>query len=172
MNLEAQKYPIGRLTIPKKISTKDLDEAKAILQTFPEKLKLLTHTLNDAQLDTPYREGGWSVRQVVHHIADSHNHAYNRFRWTLTEDKPTIKAYDQDSYAKSSDYITQPIAWSIEHIEVLHKKLVYIIESLTDEQWERSFIHPETGDEVNLKEMAMTYSWHSMHHYAHINNVL
>ena len=109
---------------------------------------------------------------MIHHISDSHHHSYNRFRWALTEDKPKIKAYFQDAFAAMDDYTTAPIAWSIAHIEAVHQKLVYILEGLTDHQWERTFIHPEGDKEFNLKQLALTYSWHSMHHFSHIKNAL
>ncbi len=172
MSTEALKYPIGKFKIPEKITGDHLDEAIKILQLFPEQIKLLTYNLNDEVLDQPYREGGWTIRQLIHHISDSHHHSYNRFRWALTEDNPTIKAYNQDDFATMTDYSTAPISWSIAHIEAVHQKLVFILNSLSEEQWDRTFIHPETDAQMNLKELALMYAWHSMHHFTHIKNAL
>lgn len=172
MNLEALKYPIGPLRLPQEISMEQVEEAVKVLQIFPEQLKQLCYHLTDEVLDTPYRPEGWTIRQLIHHIADSHHHSYNRFRWALTEDKPKIKAYDQEAFAAMDDYNTAPIAWSINHIQAVHQKLVFLLSGLTQEQWSRSFIHPEGDVEVNLKQLALTYSWHSMHHFMHIKNAL
>ncbi|NND64006.1 MAG: putative metal-dependent hydrolase [Flavobacteriaceae bacterium] len=172
MNLEALKYPIGKFRIPSTITEDHIAEAIKVLQLFPEQIKLLTYNLKDEVLDKPYREGGWTVRQLIHHISDSHHHSYNRFRWALTEDNPTIKAYNQDDFAKMKDYSSAPIAWSIAHMEAVHQKLVYILDSLSEDEWNRTFIHPETDAQMNLKELALMYSWHSMHHFAHLKNAL
>lgn len=166
------QFPIGPLEITNTITIAQRDAAIIVLQTFPEELKQLTHNLSDAQLNKPYRDGSWTIRQLVHHIADSHNHCYNRIRWTLTEDSPKIKAYNQDAYAMMQDYKTMPIAISLLHIEVIHKKLVQIFNSLTNKEMEKYFVHPETNNKVTVKEMVLTYAWHSKHHLAHIKNAL
>lgn len=166
------QFPIGSLNIPKEITPSITKEAIEVLRHFPEKLILLTASLDDKQLDQPYRDGSWTLRQLVHHISDSHNHAYNRIRWALTEDSPVIKAYNQDAFAEMKDYKTAPISWSLKHIEVIHYKLDSILSSLTEEQWNRYFVHPETNTQVTIKEMAQTYSWHSLHHYMHLKNAL
>ncbi len=172
MDIEQLKFPIGKFKKPKTISNEDLVEAIKVLQIFPEQLKLISLNLKEEVLDSPYRPEGWTIRQLIHHISDSHHHCYNRIRWTLTEDKPTIKAYNQDAFAKLFDYQKAPIAWSLSHIEAVHQKIVYILQNLTEEQWERVFIHPETKEEVGMKHLAMLYSWHSMHHFTHIKNAL
>ncbi|MCT8340847.1 putative metal-dependent hydrolase [Flavobacteriaceae bacterium TK19130] len=167
-----QQFPIGKLKLPETISKSDLEEAITVLKLFPEQLKQLVYTLKEEQLEMPYREGSWTIRQLIHHISDSHHHAYNRIRWTLTEDTPTIKAYDQDAYASMDDYNTAPIVWSLTHIEILHQKMVAILSNLGEEEWNRSYHHPETDLDVSLKALALTYAWHSLHHYAHIKNAL
>jgi len=172
MNLEQLRYPIGRFQVPETISEKLLQEAITILEIFPENLKSLVHSLDDAQLDTHYREGGWTIRQVIHHISDSHHNSYTRFKWALTEDNPLIKAYDEAAWAAFGDYENLPIAWSLDHITAVHHKLVYLLGMLTEEQWNKTLRHPETGDEMDLKSLALMYSWHSMHHFAHIKNAL
>ncbi len=172
MDLEKLKYPIGKFNPPSDISEKDVNVAIQILQLFPEQLRLLVHSFNDEALNRTYREGGWTIRQLVHHIADSHNHAYIRFRWALTEDNPTIKAYDEKAWADMYDYKNAPIAWSISHIEVIHHKLVTIMKSLSNEDWERTYIHNITKEKKPLKTIALMYAWHSMHHFSHIKNAL
>ena len=172
MDITALQYPIGKFQEPETISNEALEEAIKVLALFPEQLKLITYQLTDTTLNTPYRPDGWTIRQLVHHIADSHHHCYNRIRWTLTEDTPTIKAYDQDAHGKMKDYVEAPIVWSLSHIEALHQKIVYLFNHLSEAEWERSFIHPETNEEVTLKTMALMYAWHSMHHFAHIKNAL
>ena len=172
MDIEQLKYPIGKFKKPENITNEDLIEALKVLQIFPEQLKLITLNLKEEVLDSPYRPEGWTIRQLIHHISDSHHHFYNRIRWTLTENNPLIKAYDQDAFAQLADYKKAPIAWSLAHIEVLHQKIVYVLQGLSEEQWIRTFIHPETKDEIGLKHLAMLYSWHSMHHFTHIKNAL
>lgn len=167
-----QKYPIGRFKKPEDITVDHLEEAIKLLEVFPEQIKLLTFSLKDVVLDQPYREGGWTIRQLIHHIADSHHHCYNRVVWALTEDNPKIKAYDQDALAKMRYYSKAPIAWSLTHIEVIHQKMAYIFRNLEPLEWDRTFVHPESGDEVSVKDLAMLYSWHSMHHFSHIKNAL
>lgn len=172
MNLEQLRYPIGRFQAPETVSEKLLQEAITILEIFPENLKSLVHNLDEAQLDIHYREGGWTVRQVIHHISDSHHNSYTRFKWALTEDNPIIKAYDEGAWAAFGDYENLPIAWSLDHITAVHHKLVYLLKMLTDAQWNKTIRHPETGAEMNLRTLALMYSWHSMHHFAHIKNAL
>jgi len=172
MDLEQLKYPIGKFKKPETITQDNLEEAIKILQFFPEQLKQLTYSLKDDILNKPYRPGGWTIRQLIHHIADSHHHSYNRIRWTLTEDCPKIKAYDQDATAELYDYKHAPVAFSIAHIEVIHQKMVYILQHLKETDWDRTFKHPEWEGETDLKSLVMLYAWHSMHHFAHIRNAL
>ena len=143
-----------------------------ILEKFPLKLEGLVKHLSDKQLDTQYRPNGWTIRQVVHHLSDSHHHSYTRFKWALTEEKPIIKAYYEELWADLSDSKTAPITMSLNHLKAIHFKLVYLLKSLSEEELTRTFIHPETNKEVVLKENIGIYAWHCNHHYAHIENVL
>jgi len=170
--LEHLRYPIGKFEKPNTISNDHLKSWISILEHLPNRLSNLVSSLNDEQLDTPCRPGGWTARQVVHHMSDSHHHSYIRFKWALTEDKPTIKAYYEQDWANLFDTKTAPIQMSLDHLSAVHYKLVYLLKGLTDEQLSRSFIHPEGNVEVVLKENVGVYAWHSSHHYAHIENLM
>lgn len=151
-DIEKLKYPIGKPNIPLEISQNELTNWIKILNDFPIKLTLLTSSLTNQQLDTPYREGGWTIRQVVHHCADSHHHSYIRFKWTLTEEEPMIKAYHEDRWATLFDYTKAPIEMSLLHLKAVHAKLVYLINGLSEKELRKSFIHPEGNKRVVLKE--------------------
>ncbi len=170
--LEYLRYPIGKFISPDIITEGHLIEWITILEHLPGKLSNLVSPLNDIQLDTPYRSGGWTLRQVVHHISDSHHHSYIRFKWALTEDKPLIKPYYEQEWAKLFDTKTAPIQMSLDHLKAVHFKLVYLLKGLTEEQLNRSFIHPEGNVEVVLKQNIGIYAWHGSHHYAHIENLI
>ena len=144
-------------------------ERKAMIQKIrelPDKLEEAVKGLDDPQLDTPYRDGGWTVRQVVHHVGDSHMNAFLRFKWILTEDHPTIKTYDQDVWATSVEY-KMPLATSLMLIRGLHQRWVTMLEAVTEEGWNRKAMHPESG-EVTLEKMLVTYSNHGEKHCGHI----
>ena len=171
-NLESLRYPIGKFKSPDLISDEQLEEWIDILESFPKKLESLVSSLNDEQLDTPYRDGGWTIRQVVHHLSDSHHHSYIRFKWALTEDKPVIKYYFEDRWAELQDTKTGPIKMSLDHLSAVHFKLVYLLRSMNNNDFSRSFIHPEHNEEVPLRKNVGIYAWHSQHHYAHIKNLM
>ncbi|CDF78796.1 metal-dependent hydrolase [Formosa agariphila KMM 3901] len=166
------KYPIGQFKCPNPITAKHLDNWIDVLDQFPSRLTALIKPLTDYQLDTEYRPGGWTIRQLIHHIADSHHHSYTRFKWSITEDNPTIKAYNQDDWSNLDDAINAPVSMSLMHIEAVHKRLVYLLKSLNDKELNRTFIHPENNKTVVLKENIGMYAWHSSHHFAHIVKAL
>ncbi|WP_370479598.1 YfiT family bacillithiol transferase [Tamlana flava] len=166
------RYPIGKFDCPTNISKEQIESWISILEHFPKRLKKLVENLSDQQLDTPYRPNGWTIRQVVHHISDSHHHSYSRFKWALTEDSPVIKAYFEDRWAELVDSKTAPIEMSLNHIKIVHFKLVYLIKTLSNEELNKYFIHPETNSKVTLKCNIGNYAWHSSHHYVHIENLL
>ena len=168
--MESLKYPIGKPNIPAEISSEVINKWIQIIEDFPNKLEKLVTNLSDEQLDTPYREGGWTIRQVIHHCADSHHNSYTRFKWTLTEDKPLIKAYYEDRWAELIDY-KAPIELSINHLKTLHTKWVYFLKKLSEEDLQQIFIHPDGNEEVSLQENIGIYAWHCNHHYAHIENL-
>lgn len=170
--LEKLRFPIGKFYCPETITNNHIDKWIHILETFPDKLSNLVSNLPDNQLDTQYRPDGWTIRQVVHHLADSHHHSYIRFKWALTEEKPVIKYYYEHLWAELSDSKSAPIDLSLNHLKAVHAKLVYLLKSLSEEDLNRSFIHPEHNEEVVLKKNIGIYAWHSSHHYAHIENLL
>ncbi|HEX3470935.1 MAG TPA: putative metal-dependent hydrolase [Silvibacterium sp.] len=160
-------YPIGKFSNPAVIDSAHIRGCIATLAALPENLRAAVDRLTKAQIDTPYREGGWTVRQLVHHIADSHMNAYVRTRLALTEDWPTIKAYDEKAWAELADARTLPIEVSLELLESLHRRWVALFESLTEEQWQRGYNHSENG-RTPLAQALCLYDWHSRHHVAHI----
>ena len=169
--MEALKYPIGKAEIPDPVTDEHIKRWIDTLEALPAELVSLTKDLSPEQLNTPYREGGWTVRQVVHHLADSHYNSYIRFKWTLTEDRPVIKAYYEDRWAELHDY-QAPIEWSLDALKSLHAKWVYLLRGLSSEDLNRTFIHPEGNKEISLKQNMGIYAWHSRHHLAHIRNLL
>ena len=170
--MEHLKYPIGQVQIPTEITAQDINKWISDIEHFPTRLDALVINLSEEQLNTPYREGGWSIRQVVHHCGDSHVNSYIRFKWTLTENKPTIKAYYEDRWAELFDTKDAPIELGLNFIKALHTKWVYLLKGLSQEDLNVSFIHPESGNEVSLKKNIGIYAWHCNHHYAHIENLL
>ena len=163
------RYPIGRFEAPEVVAQSELRDAIAVLGETPGLLRNAVEGLGGSQLAVPYRDGGWTVRQVVHHVADSHMNAFIRLRLALTEDWPAIKPYDEKAWAQLHD-ATAPIEWSLELVESLHARWVMLLESLTDEQWKRGFVHPING-RTTLDVATMLYAWHSRHHIAHITHL-
>jgi uncharacterized damage-inducible protein DinB len=171
MELDQLRYPIGRWQRPD--NKLPYDQARIWIDEIavaPAELREAVDGLNDTQLDTPYREGGWTVRQLVHHVPDSHLNAYTRFRLALTENEPTIKPYDQEAWAELPDSRTAPIEPSLTLLEALHLRWVALLESLTDDHFNRRFWHPELGT-VTLAEVLGMYAWHGPHHVAHITEL-
>jgi len=173
-NIEIDKlrYPIGHFTLPDPLDQTTILDWISELESFPQKIRMLVQNLSDEQLDTPYRPGGWTVRQVVHHVSDSHHNSYIRFKWTLTEDRPTIKAYDEKGWANLFDSRTAPIQMSLDHLSAIHAKLVHLLRGLSSKDLKRTFLHPESGEETSLEENIGRYVWHGNHHYAHIERLL
>ncbi|KGO05411.1 MULTISPECIES: YfiT family bacillithiol transferase [Dokdonia] len=170
--MEKLRYPIGKYSMPTDISNEKLTEWINILEVMPAQLRDMTSEMSDEQLNTPYRPEGWNVRQVVHHLADSHHNSYTRFKWALTEENPVIKPYDENAWTALPDLEGMPVEWSLRHLEVVHYKLVRLLRTLTDEQLSKTFIHPAGDKTYNLKQNVGQYAWHSMHHYMHIANLV
>src|SRR5947209_452891 len=137
------RYPVGKFSRPEAVTREDLDGWINELDRLPENLRQAAQTLSEQQLDTPYRPAGWTVRQVVHHLADSHMNSYARFRLALTEDEPIIKPYDEAAWANLGDAKAAPIASSLDLLSAMHSRWVLLLRSLSEEQWRRTFRHPE-----------------------------
>ncbi len=165
MNLQ---YPIGKFECPEVITKEYITNWIQDLEELPKKLLCLVEGFNEKILETPYRKNGWTARQVIHHIHDSHHNGYIRFKWALTENKPIIKAYHEDRWAELFDTKTAPIHLSLNLIEALHAKWVYFLKGLTEEDLQKIFIHPEGNVEISLAEDIGIYAWHGNHHLAHL----
>lgn len=163
------RYPIGRFSAPVGDTASLRAEQVLALRELPPKLREAVAGLNEAQLDTPYREGGWTVRQVVHHVADSHMNAYGRFKLALTEEWPAIKGYEEAAWAKLADSRLPP-AVSLAWIDALHARWVALIDAMSGADFARGYIHPQLGRQ-RLGDALALYAWHSHHHTAHITSL-
>jgi hypothetical protein len=165
--LEKLRFPLGEYECPEVITAAHLTEWIAELKQLPVNLQKLTQNITENQLNTPYRPGGWTVRQVVHHLADSHINALLRFKFALTEDNPTIKPYPEDIWATLVDY-TLPIESSIQILTGVHHRLVTLLNHLQPQDMKRTYYHPGYQKTFLLDEVIGLYAWHSRHHLAHI----
>jgi uncharacterized damage-inducible protein DinB len=161
------RYPIGEFRFPDAVSPEDRRRFVGQIGEAPARLRAAVSGLSEAQLETPYRPGGWTLRQLVHHVPDSHMNSYMRFRLALTEDDPTIKPYHEDRWALLLDACSSPIEASLTLLECLHARWVALLQSLSEEEWRRTFRHPDLGP-VSLEQNAALYAWHGRHHVAHI----
>ena len=168
---EALRFPIGKFTKPEDITADHIKEWVEDIALFPSRLIRLTAKLSESDIEKTYREGSWTIRQVVHHCADSHMNSLVRFKWTLTEDTPEIKAYYEDRWAVLADS-KMPLSISLTFLEALHQKWVYLLKSLDANDLKKSFIHPEHGKQFTLAENIGVYAWHCNHHLAHIRLAL
>ncbi|MGB3152762.1 MAG: putative metal-dependent hydrolase [Maribacter sp.] len=171
-DLQELRYPTGHFNCPKEITKEQISEWVETLETLPKRLHSLVKNLSDEQLETRYRPDGWTLRQVIHHVADSHHHSYTRFKWALTEKQPLIKAYEEKEWSNLFDARTAPIQLSLDYIKVLHAKLVYLLKGLSPEEMKIFYIHPDGNTKVTVAENIGKYAWHSNHHYAHIANLV
>ncbi len=162
-------YPIGKFERPAASSAHDRAPRMDTLAALPANLRGAVRGLTEAQLDTPYRPGGWTVRQVVHHVADSHMNGYVRVKLALTEENPVIKPYEEAEWAKLPDS-KLPVELSLSILDAVHARLDAILRSLTPEQWARPFLHPASGPQT-IDVWAALYAWHSRHHTAHITTL-
>lgn len=161
------QYPIGKFQLPDKVSDQDRQIYIKQIEEAPVKLRSAVAGLSEQQLDTPYREGGWTVRQVVHHLADSHMNAFIRFKLALTENVPAVKPYDQKLWAELPDAKVAPVEPSLKLFESLHKRFAELLASMSAADFARTMNHPEQGI-VNLDRYLSLYAWHGRHHVAHI----
>jgi hypothetical protein len=170
------RYPIGKVKDQPFSDKETFDEkAKAAylldIKMLPELLEHAVLNLDQYQLETQYRPDGWTIKQVIHHVADSHMNAYMRFKLALTEDNPTIKTYDEAAWAKLSDTQNTPINISLTLLHSLHARLYELLQSMEENDWQRTIFHPEKNRSITLWELLGTYAWHGKHHVAHITGL-
>ncbi len=163
-------FPIGRFDFKKPVAAEQRPQLIDDIAAAPAGIREAVRGLNDEQLDTPYRPGGWTVRQVVHHVPDSHMNSYVRFRLALTEEEPAVKGYDQDKWAELTDAHTGPVELSLALLDGLHVRWVALLKSMSDADFERKFRHSELGL-VRLDTNLALYAWHGRHHAAHITGL-
>lgn len=171
-HLEKLKYPIGKFVVPNQITKEHLQEWINIIEAFPETLKKILSNLEENQLKLIYRPEGWTIEQVVHHCADSHMNSFIRFKLALTEDKPIIRPYFEDRWAKLPDVLNVDLSASLEILYGLHHRWVVLLKSLEEKDLNKEFVHPEHGITTSLKENIGIYAWHCQHHLAHIKQAI
>jgi uncharacterized damage-inducible protein DinB len=164
------RYPIGKYTPLQDVTPAMRQQAISTIAETPAKLRAAVKGLNDAQLNTPYRDGGWTLRQIAHHVPDSHMNAYVRFRLALTEQEPTIKPYEEARWAELEDAKSGPVDISLSLLDCLHERWVRMLRSLKTEDFARTFRHPDHGVRT-LDWMLFLYAWHGQHHTAHITEL-
>jgi len=169
-DLETLRYPIGRFEPAGRIPAAERAAFLDSIAATPARLRDAVAGLSDAQLDTPYREGGWTVRQLIHHVPDSHLNAYTRFKLALTENNPRIKPYEEAEWAKLEDSRTTPVATSLALLDSLHERWDRLLRSMRDDDFQRTLDHPEMGT-LSLDTMTRLYEWHGRHHVAHVTRL-
>ncbi len=163
-------FPIGKFDWKQTITPEDRPRLIAEIAAAPSNFRAAVQGLTDTQLDTPYRPGGWTVRQVTHHMPESHMNSFMRFRWALTEDNPAVKGYNEAKWAQLHDSVTLPVEVSLQLLDALHIRWVDLLQSMSQEQYQRSFEHSDLGP-VRLDQALALYAWHSRHHAAHITGL-
>lgn len=164
------RYPVGKFSLPESISESDRAGWIAEIEAAPAEYRAAAASLNEAQLDTPYREGGWTARQVIHHVADSHMNAYGRYKLALTADNPLVWAYDEAEWAELVDSRTAPAEVSLSLLEALHRRWAMVLRAMKPADFDRTYQHPELGP-LKLGAVLGLYAWHSRHHLAHLELV-
>lgn len=165
------RYPIGRAKLERNLPPEQRRTLIEKLATTPRFFREAVKDLSGAQLDTPYRLGGWTVRQLVHHLADSHMNAYVRFKLALSEEQPTIKPYDEERWAELADTPATPPRISLDLLALLHERWVILLRSLEESQWQRTYFHPDQERVLTLDEALCMYAWHGEHHTAHVTKL-
>lgn len=171
MDLERLKYPVGKPNYPKEIIQNDISNWIRVIERFPTKVEEELSSLSEQEISKfHHRKGGWSIKQVINHCIDSHMNSFIRFKLALTEDKPTIKPYQEDKWAELTDTIDYTIKESLVLLKALHRRWVFLLGSLGEEEFKRTFIHPEGNEEVSLGTNLYLYAWHCENHLGHIKN--
>lgn len=169
--MEALRFPIGRHKLPAWFDRRAVDEGIAVIAALPGQVRARLAGLSDADLEKRYRPEGWNVRQLAYHLADSHTHIYIRFKWTLTEAEPIIKAYDEARWAELPD-AKGPVGIALDGLESMHARWVALMGTMSDADFRKGFIHPETGGRMTLFDRVSSYAWHGRHHLAHMELAL
>lgn len=165
------RFPIGEFVKPNEITQKHIKDWISVLKNFPHNIENITKNLSEEELNYKYRPNGWTIKQVVHHCADSHINSIIRFKLAITEDKPTIRPYFEDRFAKLIDY-SESLEASISILKGVHHKLGILLNNFSEDDLKREFIHPEHGKLFSIEETIGVYAWHSNHHFAHIKQAL
>jgi len=164
------RYPVGKFSFDGNMTEQQKAQCLDEIEQTPARLRAAVRGLNDQQLDTPYREGGWTVRQVVHHVPDSHMNSYVRFKLALTEDEPTIRPYMENLWAELPEAKSAPIELSLMLLESLHQRWMLALRGIKPEEWKRNLRHPEMGL-LSLEKTLALYAWHGRHHVAHVTSL-
>src|ERR1700759_1876096 len=167
---QSLRYPIGGSPKAESITPQERGAAIEGIRQLPQALRKAIAHFSEEQLETPYRPGGWTVRQLIHHVADSHMNAYNRVRLALTEDTPTIFAYKEERWAELADARTEAVSTSLDLLQSLHVRGGGLFSSLDEQQWKRGFLHPAMGRQ-SVEQSVMLYDWHGRHHTAHVTQL-
>jgi hypothetical protein len=165
--MDELKYPIGRFKLEGPVTAEQRRQWIEEIAALPAQVREAVAGLSSSQLDTPYRPGGWTIRQVIHHLADSHLNSYIRYRLALTEEQPTIKAYKEDRWAELADAKEAPVELSLTLLDSMHQRWVLLMQAMGEADWKRAFVHPERGV-MTLETNLALYAWHGKHHLAHI----
>lgn len=168
MNIEKLKYPIGKFKKSQNLTAEDLSILIQKIESLPKRLLIEVSDLSEKQLDTPYREDGWSIRQVIHHLADSHMNSFIRIKLALTEELPTIKPYKEELWAVLDDSLNAPILPSLQILEGVHQRWVILLNKMSPAEMKKVFKHPDFDEPVKIEDAIEMYSWHGEHHLAHI----
>jgi hypothetical protein len=164
------RYPIGKFSYSEPLTAEQKEQYLTDIEQTPARLRAALRGLSDQQLDTPYRDGGWTLRQVAHHVSDSHMNSYIRFKLALTEDEPTIKGYAEELWAELPEAKKAPVEISLALLDSLHQRWMLVLRGLTDAEWKRTFRHSELGP-ISLEKNLALYSWHGKHHVAHVTGL-
>ena len=170
MDLMDLRYPIGEFKFEAPLTDEKRNHCLDLIEQTPQQMRAAVAGLNEAQLDTPYRPAGWTVRQVVHHVPESHLNSYVRLKLAVTESEPTIKPYFEDRWAELDDARQAPIELSLDLLEALHRRWIWFLRSLKPQDYQRTFKHPEMGI-VSVDKNIALYAWHGQHHVAHITSL-
>lgn len=170
MSIDIERYPIGKFNPPENITEQEISQWTAVIESLPLKMREAVNGLTAEQLDSTYREGGWTLRQVVHHTADSHMNAYIRFKLALTEENPTIRPYLEEKWAETIEAKYGQIEVSLKVLEALHARWSMVLRNMNSHDWNKTYFHPEKGKTFRLDHALGLYAWHSEHHTAHITS--